>query len=257
MTEVDGQAHPTASLSAFKEGIDFFGYDKAYDVARKLIRASFTKFSATGARASACSIGLVSRRGEWLNEFINGYKYECGKLRIKLLEFSVIEHTVGAVFITMFGEADGIFFPGAKPGDLLCVSGLVGDAAMGLSQRACDNSAKFIEYFDKKYSMPDVRVKLGFMIRNLATCCFSTYNGFLHAAQELANFSQVSLCIKRDDIPISSYAHTINELMISGGGDCELMFSIPQDKCHVVAMINEPISIIGTVLEGPPKITVE
>ena len=158
---------------------------------------------------------------------------------------------------------------GASAGDLLFVSGTVGDAAAGLllergaqggvvASAAQQASAAVLR---GRFAYPEPRVALGLALRGLATACIDVSDGLAADALKLATASGCGVRIETDRLPLSGALSELlgpsraRELAMRGGDDYELCFSVEPGRLAELAQAVEqggcPVHCIG-VLEAQP-----
>src|SRR5262249_36083016 len=97
---------------------------------------------------------------------------------------------------------------GAKPGDLLFVSGTIGDAALGLAcfDGKLDLAVSERAILTARYLLPQPRLALGQALRGIASAGLDISDGLVADAGHLASSSSVAVEIDRDRIPLSDGA---------------------------------------------------
>jgi thiamine-monophosphate kinase len=254
------------STDMVAEGVHFFSYDAPDLVARKALRVNLSDIASMGARPTAflLNLALKSMQERWLKCFAAGLAADIKEYDLNLLGGDTIVGTSLVIGVTMMGEIHGnpLSRRGAKVGDLLCVSGTIGDAAWGLQQRLQGGSIAgrpFQPLLDQRYLLPEPRLRLGRHISNLASACIDVSDGLVLSTQQLASASGVRIKLDADAVPLSEEVRSINdhlEVAITGGDDYELLFTLPTSKCHAMAAVPAPVAIIGEVVAGDPGVMV-
>ena len=146
---------------------------------------------------------------------------------------------------------------GAKKGDLIVVSGEIGDSFIGLQLIQKNNrGVNFDE--DKtlinKFLIPNPRIDIGKVVINFATSIIDISDGLVSDLDHICKNSNVGAEIYLKEIPFSKGA--INYIdakifnymdLLTGGDDYELLYTIdPKD----INMIDENSYIIGKIIEG-------
>jgi len=153
---------------------------------------------------------------------------------------------------------------GAKPDELLCVSGNIGDAKIGLDMLIKKNNFSeglLKNYFIKKFLNPPFRNDFARSISRYVTSCIDISDGLIVDSSKLALNSNCSLNINSKAIPISMKAKKIikNKALslydlISAGDDYELAFSLNKKNLKVIERIANKkkvkISVIGKFSKG-------
>jgi thiamine-monophosphate kinase len=242
------------------EGKHFFKGSDPKNLAKKALRVNLSDVASMGAQPIGYFLGLVlnenSKKRSWLENFISGLDEDQKKYGLQLFGGDTVIHDGEIVIsITMIGENKGraLNRSGAKPGDLICVSGSIGDSYLGLlsyQQKIGENI-----YFKEKYDLPDPKVELGVEISKFATSCIDISDGLMLDANHIAKNSSVMMEINIDQIPFSLEAKKLLNFnlelkkdMITAGDDYELLFTIPEKN---ITRINKlKIFQIGFVKEG-------
>ena len=145
---------------------------------------------------------------------------------------------------------------GAKKGDLIVVSGEIGDSFIGLQLLQNNIEVSFEE--DKtlinKFLIPNPRIDIGKIIVNYATSIIDISDGLLADLEHICKNSNVGAEIYIKDIPFSIGAqnyinsNVFNHIsLITGGDDYELLYTIdPKD----INKIDASSSIIGKITDG-------
>jgi len=145
---------------------------------------------------------------------------------------------------------------GAKKGDLIVVSGEIGDSFIGLQLLQNNIEVSFEE--DKtlinKFLIPNPRIDIGKIIVNYATSIIDISDGLLADLDHICKNSNVGAEIYIKDIPFSIGAqnyinsNVFNHIsLITGGDDYELLYTIdPKD----INKIDASSSIIGKITDG-------
>ena len=145
---------------------------------------------------------------------------------------------------------------GAKKGDLIVVSGEIGDSFIGLQLLQNNIEVSFEE--DKtlinKFLIPNPRIDIGKIIVNYATSIIDISDGLLADLEHICKNSNVGAEIYIKDIPFSTGAqnyinsNVFNHIsLITGGDDYELLYTIdPKD----INKIDASSSIIGKITDG-------
>ena len=141
----------------------------------------------------------------------------------------------------------------SKPGDLIVVSGPIGDSFLGLE--LLNKNLKTYSFEDKnlikKFLIPEPKIELGKNIKSFATSIIDISDGVLSELNHLCKNSGVGSEIYIRDIPFSSYAkkYITSNLynykdLLCGGDDYELLYTIePKDE----KLIDENSFIIGKI----------
>jgi len=146
---------------------------------------------------------------------------------------------------------------GARPGDLVAVTGGLGAAGAGwyaalngINDKDALRAAK----------LPVPRVKEGsFLSKNdIATSCMDISDGLSTTAAAICRCSGVGMDIVLEFLPKGKGVDSVCKklkmdavrLMLNGGGEYELMFTFPESKLKMLHSSDIDMSVIGKVKEG-------
>jgi thiamine-monophosphate kinase len=116
----------------------------------------------------------------------------------------------------------------AKIGDLIYVTGTLGDAGAALSLPN--------EYFLPKLNHPTPRIQEGLALRDIATSAIDISDGLAADLGHILEQSNVGTTINIDDLPLSDELkkavgkNKAQQLALSAGDDYELCFTVPANK---------------------------
>lgn len=147
---------------------------------------------------------------------------------------------------------------GARPGDLVYVSGVLGAAAAGLQMLAADTPAS--DTCVAHYLRPTARVRVGQLLgRNrAASACVDLSDGLGDGVSRIAEASQVGMTLDASALPIAEEArHWFTgrgedpiSAALTGGDDYELLFTVrPRQRGRLRAAFQHggvPLTRIGT-----------
>jgi thiamine-monophosphate kinase len=148
---------------------------------------------------------------------------------------------------------------GARPGDLVFVSGSIGDGALGL--RAIRGELPQLDEADRafladRYRLPQPRVALGPRLIGLATASMDVSDGLIADLGHMAEASSVAALVEAAQVPLSPAGLRAGrlELALTGGDDYEILFTAsPPAEPAVAALAAElslPLTRIGRIEPG-------
>jgi thiamine-monophosphate kinase len=132
---------------------------------------------------------------------------------------------------------------GGSPGDLLFVSGTVGDAAAGLAllQSRLYAEQPVAAALVSRLEYPTPRVALGVALRGIASACIDLSDGLAADAARLAVASGCGLELDVDALPLSAPLlaaagrDAARDHALQGGDDYELLFAVPPGRAEALA----------------------
>lgn len=254
------------------EGVHFFPDDPADLVARKLLRTNLSDLAAMGAEPCGYLLGLASdgrRERPWLEDFARGLARDQEEYGISLLGGDTVAMQGGllTLSITAFGEVPaGMSFARerAREGDVVAVTGTIGDAALGLlvrsdALRGLGNAAE--TRLVSRYQLPQPRVSSGIALRRVVHGAIDISDGLLADAGHLAAASGLAIELAVEAIPLSGDVQrairrepALRDRALAGGDDYELLVTLsPDDVACALAIAKEggvPLATIGRCRRG-------
>ena len=239
------------------EGVDFFGDDPPDTVARKALRANLSDLAAKGAEPAAYLLTLMLPEKidrTFLESFVHGLASDQEKFGIVLLGGDM-SATPGplAISITAFGHVPAgrlVRRNGARPGDLVFVTGTIGDSGAGLSLLKDGRSepSRLIE----RYRVPESRVAFASAVR-AASASIDISDGLLADLGHIAEVSGVRIVVEADKVPLSSELIALwgkeTAAIIraaTAGDDYEIAFTAPAAICGS----ETSVTAVGRVAQG-------
>ena len=217
----------------------------------KSVAVNLSDIAAMGATPHSILLALSLPQIDhaWLKAFSQGLYDCCDQFGVSLIGGDTTQSPHLTISITALGWVDsGQAIPrsGAQPGDLICVSGTVGDAAFALNHPG--------HPLQQRLDYPSPRCQLGAALKGLAHSMIDVSDGLAQDLGHILQASQVGATLALDKLPLSPALHTLRDeqkwqYALAGGDDYELCFTIsPQNYEKLLQkQIDVSISIIGTV----------
>ena len=267
ITPAIGKDH-VVSKDMLVAGVHFFENDDPAQIACKALGVNLSDLAGKGASPVGYLLGLALPQDisqSWLEGFSAGLKASQLKYNFCLLGGDTVK-TPGplTISVTIFGDVAGgqmVKRSGAKVGDIVYVTGTIGDAALGLIERGKAGSDTADAYLLNRYLEPQPRVALGRSIAGLVGAGMDISDGLLADAGHMMTASHCGMKIERDSIPLSLPAKECIEqdasmwqTVLAGGDDYELLLVCSPDRQNalmsVAAQSNTLLTAIGVIIEG-------
>jgi len=249
------------SVDTLVEGVHFpQGIDGAH-VATRALGSALSDLAAMGASPSHFTLALTlpSIDSEWLNCFASALAKMARAYGVSLVGGDTTRGPL-CVSIQVHGWLPldkGLMRSGAEVGDLLVVSGTLGDAGAGLklvlSEQPQVAESTDLDLLRDRFFCPRPRLDLGLSLRDSASACIDISDGLVSDARHLANSSNVCLSLDAYSLPMSDalvrvFPSQAHEFALGAGDDYELLFTINPARFGLLAeSVDTPLTIIGSV----------
>lgn len=237
------------------------------DIARKAVAVNLSDLAAMGATPAWMTLALTlpERDEAWLAAFSQALFAALDEQGMALVGGDT---TRGP--LTMSLQAHG-FVPaglalrrdGAQVGDVVVVSGTLGDAGLGLQLALGEAQAPQPErdYLLQRLNRPTPRLALGLALRGLATAAIDISDGLAQDLGHVLAASRVGAELALEALPLSAALRAVlpdeagQELALAAGDDYELCFTVPagrvQELAAIAARCALPLTPIGRITNQP------
>ena len=265
----------------FLEGINFdLTYTPFKHLGYKVVVAAISDILSMNGNPEQLSIVLgVSKKitAEFVDELIEGVLFACSRYDIDLINFkaepSLTGLTISAAIIGSVKKSSYVDRKNAKSSDLICVSGDLGSALMGLY--LLEREKRVLK--GNEFSEPDFGINNDYVLErqlkpeakkyvieflkeiNLTpTAMINVKNGLAPALWSICNASKTGCRIHEKKIPLHQntlkVAHELNynplTAAFNGGDDYELLFTLPLSAHEIITNdFPENINLIGYLTE--------
>jgi len=259
------------ATDALVAGIHFRPDDPAETVGRKLLRVNLSDLAAMGARPIAYQIAAILPRDldlAWLDGFVAGLAEDQARFGVFLCGGDTVAgEGPPALTLTAIGEVArgrALRRAGARAGDLVYVSGTVGDGLLGLEALA--GEAAFLSAAERelavaRYRLPEPRLDLGRALIGLAHAAIDISDGLAGDLGHICAASGLGADIAAARLPLSAAGLAARRAdpafparAATGGDDYELLFTVAEDRREDVAALARrlglPLVEIGRTTAG-------
>lgn len=235
------------TMDTLVEGVHFIGDEDPALLARKALRVNLSDLAAKGAipYGYLLSLSLPDRCDDaWVAAFAEGLRQDQEFYGISLLggdSTRAPQHI--SICITALGATDNLVRrKGAQAGDVLFVTGTIGDAYLGL--QVAQGKAEANDYLLGRYQQPQARTAMADAVALYANACLDVSDGLLQDAGHLARESGIAAHIALETIPVTDAAHD-RMALVTGGDDYELLLAAPAET---VAALKRAAHEAGTMI---------
>jgi thiamine-monophosphate kinase len=248
------------------EGVHYLPGDPAETVGWKLAAVNLSDLAAKGATPRACMLNYTLASDPlWDAAFLDGLGRALDHYAMPLIGGDTVALPGGprVLSLTAIGTVPiGEQVPdraGARPGDILYLSGAVGDAGAGLEMLR-EREAEPESLIDA-YRMPRPDLSLGHALAPLAHAMMDVSDGLLIDARRMAEASGCAVEIER--IPLSADYSALHGLSVASrlaaataGDDYVLLAALPPETAPLKGLVAVGRCVKGAgltvVLDGTP-----
>lgn len=262
------------SADMIVEGVHFLATDPLDLVAQKLLRVNLSDLAAKGAQPYAyfLTIAWPSRCGRAEREtFVLGLRQAQDAYGLKLLGGDTVSSpgplTASVTILGRVPHGGMVLRSGARAGDIVLVSGSIGDAWLGLQAAlgkgdGMNDDARAAML--ARYHLPQPRMAIFDLLRRRVHAAADVSDGLLADAGHIATASALAMELDLDLIPLSAegsdfVARSTDPIaarvaLASGGDDYEIVLTAAAADAALViaeaAQLKVPLTVIGRVVEG-------
>lgn len=241
LVRVPGGTELVVSVDTLLEGVHFPASTGPAAIGHKSLAVNLSDLAAMGADPAwaTLALSLPGPDEAWLEGFCAGWFALAERYQVQLLGGDTTRGPLG-ITVQILGtvpQGQALRRCGARPGDLLYVSGSLGDAAVALEALSgrLPGGAREEAACLRRLEFPEPRVEAGLALRGLGTAAIDVSDGLLADLGHLLRASGVGARVALEALPFSdTVAALIREgridvaLPLSGGDDYELLFTVPE-----------------------------
>jgi thiamine-monophosphate kinase len=251
------------SMDTMVSEVHFSLEASAQNIGYKSLAVNLSDMAAMGAEPAWILLALTLPQVEesWLKEFSVGLAGLAEQYGVALVGGDTTKGPL-AMTIQISGfvpTGQALTRQGAKVGDLIFVTGQLGDAGLGL--QLLRNNLSTVSparrgYFIQRLERPTPRVDVGMALRGLASAAIDVSDGLAADLGHILEASHVGATIIIDDLPVSDELKQMNErerlqLALSVGDDYELCFTVSSEDepamREALTILDCPATCIGII----------
>ena len=247
---------------------------KPWQIARKSVVSCASDLAAKGAKPIASMISLGIPRdadGKFINGLADGFARASKEFGVQIVGGDTNEASELVIDCCMLGVVSGAMpsRTGARPGDVVVVSGLFGlpSAGLALLLKGAHATSSFSKRATKSVLEPVPRQKYGAALARYFTSSIDSSDGLAISLYELAKGSGVDMDI--DNIPAAPGVQRFasdngldsRDLIFHGGEEYEIVATIPRSKFRQAELAAKSAGVelhaIGSAIRGSGNVRVE
>ncbi len=267
------------TIDTLVAGVHFPLETSAFDIGYKAIAVNLSDIAAMGAKPlwMTGTLTLPSVDENWIAEFARGMFTLLDQHNVALIGGDLTRGPTLTITFQAHGSVPAgkaLRRDGAKVGDLIYVSGTLGDAGMGLQMLSSKDVGAVREppagrsraaptSFLDRLNRPTPRIELGLLARDYAHAAIDISDGFAQDLGHILQRSGVGAEVEINKLPLSKIPPFVKggrgdfsalQLALTAGDDYELCLTVPPTKAQAfetaAAQINCPITCIGKITNG-------
>ena len=252
------------AVDTIVEGVHFLEGADGADVGYRALAVNLSDLAAMGAEPSwmTLSLSMPTADEQWLASFAQGLFHLAGRFDVQLVGGDTVR---GPLVVTV--QIGGWVEPeqwltrqGAREGDAIFVSGILGEAAAGLDLlREGGSAGEPFDHLRRRFSRPEPRIQLGRALRTVASAAMDVSDGLLTDLTKLCSASGCGARLDLDALPRSEAMQAFLpedarlRYALCGGDDYELLFTAAASDGELFddgKLGGVQIARIGTITSG-------
>jgi len=241
------------TVDTMVEGVHFFADVDPKHLGHKLLAVNLSDLASMGAEPVAVTLALTMPKVDalWLDGFARGLFALADKYTVDLIGGDT---TSGPLTLTiqamgLVPKQQALRRSAAKVGDLIYVTGCMGDAGLGLKIKqgyVGDNGLQALE----RFNTPEPRVNEGLAIRSVANACVDVSDGLAADLGHILEKSSVGARLDYQKIPVSDAVMAYRDdtrdwrMPLIAGDDYELCFTVAPENVEKLSIDCTCIGII-------------
>lgn len=235
------------------------------DLGYKALAVNVSDVAAMGGipRRALVSLGLKPQmETEWVERLYRGMRECADEFDMAIAGGDISRSDCLLLSVALLGNPAGrlvIERKGARVGDVICVTGTLGESAAGY--RLLRAGIKERADLKDRHLRPTPRVKeVEILRRQLPTAMIDVSDGFAADLAHLCEQSEVGAIVRSSDLPLVDLTgveldRDPLDLGLHGGEDYELIFTIPADRADealskVTRETKTAVTVVGEIVEG-------
>jgi thiamine-monophosphate kinase len=264
-----------ATTDLLIEGVHFdLATTDLYSLGWKSAAANLSDIAAMGGKPRFCLIGLGLPRRitvEQIDGFYKGFRALAGRHHALIIGGDTCRSEQGfLVSVTVLGESPRtriVARSGSRPGDLIFVTGALGDSGAGLeilekrsgTRRMTGKMTAAERSLVERHLRPVPRVEWGRKIAasGCASAMIDVSDGLSSDLGHICEASRVGAEVLADRVPLTKALLSSKglrrpalEYALSAGEDYELLFTVPANKLRKLRNLRIPVTGIGRIMAG-------
>lgn len=250
------------STDTLVAGVHFPAVCDPFLLGQRALAVSASDLAAMGASPIGFTLALTLPEAAptWLEAFARGLNLKAQACSLTLIGGDTTRGPL-SMTVTVFGgvpAGQALTRSGARPGDLLCVGGALGEAggALPLVLGEVQAAPAIAEPLLARYWSPQPQLDFGQALRGKATAALDVSDGLLADCGHIARASGVALIIEAERLPESAPLEALLgreralQLKLGAGDDYVLAFTLPPEHLASLSANWPQMRVVGKVESG-------
>lgn len=251
------------STDTLVEGIHFLHNSDPLLLGHKSLAVNLSDLAAMGAKPAWVSLALTlpTLNEMWLAAFSKGFLSLARQHSVQLIGGDTTQGplAINATVMGLLPKGKALKRSGAKVGDDIFVTGVIGSAGLGLI-KAREGQHDLSDYDVQQYLKPTPNVEIGEQLLTLSSSCIDISDGLAADLTHMLNASGVGAILQHEAIPmtdsVKAYSVELNELLwpYSTGDDYQLCFTLSKGLANNRQVSDwqhkKLITRVGEIVEG-------
>lgn len=264
------------SVDTLVQGVHFPATTTPADIGYKALAVNLSDMAAMGAepRWATLALTLPDPDENWLKNFSTGFFELADSHGVQLIGGDT---TLGPLAVTiqihgLVPAGSALRRSGACAGDLIYVTGCVGDAGLALLalQNMITLPSNQLAQVMTRLNRPEPRIKEGIALRGIASAAIDISDGLAADLGHILKASGVGAMLNMEHLPLSAAATPVLDkaggwnLPLNAGDDYELCFTVPREnqtklqkaiqqfpcRCTCIGTIEETLGLRCQLVNG-------
>ena len=235
VVEVPASQQLVVSMDTLIEGTHFPQNTSPVDIAYKSLAVNLSDLAAMGASPAwfLLSLSLEDNDPKWLSQFADSLNQTASTFGLQLIGGDTC-HGKLAISIQIAGHVPrGQFVErrGASVGDIILVSGELGNAALGLAHKSgkVELNSVLQAKCELALNRPRPRLELTPFLREFASSAIDISDGLVGDLKHILEASDCGASLARAALPVDAWIeqHDVYEYALDAGDDYEICCTLP------------------------------
>jgi thiamine-monophosphate kinase len=256
-----------ATVDTIIEGRHFPTDTDARSIGHRALAVNLSDLAAMGAIPAWATLALTvpSADSKWLQRFSDGLLGLADAHGVTLVGGDTTRGplTISVQVLGHVPRGTAMRRSGARAGDLLAVTGTLGDAGAGLalvSATCLAQDRALADQLIRRFEYPEPRVQFGQAARGIASAAMDLSDGLAGDLPKLASASGLAAHVDIDRLPMSPALRSVaapeqaRDWAMAAGDDYELLVAVPQHRfaelASAAARLDLRLTAIGELRSG-------